>query len=293
MLPRIYGTPIVLEFPNTLSPERERQFELRVDDLRIRLLECVEALLREIPSDALRDMLYGVAFQANDALPKRATRPKVENALLVASVYRAHAHDGEALDTLLEFTVAVTEYYDIADDLFDGDVVAERTGETFLAMHLLVPLFVRRLGWLGADAACYWADHATTLIEAPYVEHRSDPTFDAYVRSLERQGELFGFATGLAATVAGVDRDCVERARRLGNAYYAYEQLLVDRRQFEQDDGDSWNAWHLASESTVCDALLRHRREATDCLEQYPREQRQAVSSLFAHDLDEIRDSAE
>lgn len=276
--------------PTTLSPEAERRVRRGLSDHRLRLLERVEALVDEVDSEPLSRQLYAVAFEANEILPKRASRPKIENAYLVEQLYRAHAPGGDDLDPLVEFTVCVTEYYDILDDLVDGDVAAGREAEALVGMQTLLPLFVRRLVEFGPEAAAFWTERALAVLESAPAETGGDPTVEAYRAVVRRQSHLFGFTAGLAGIVAGAADDAVRRCERIGRRYYVYEQFLLDREQ-RGDGDDSWNLWEIASEETARALLAELQSDVTNLAGTLPDDRRRLVTGLVAHDIDAWLDS--
>jgi len=276
--------------PTTLSPARERALDADLDDLRLRLLDCVERLLREVPREPLRELLYGLAFEPSDALPKRSHRPKVENAYLVQQVYRAHAPAGDDLDDLLAFTVAVTEYYDIFDDVVDGDVAAGRRADAVIAMQLLMPLFLRRIHAFGDDAVAFWTERALELMAGPLTEVADDPTAAAYRAVVDDQATLFGFVTGLAALAADAPPDAVDRAETVGELYYVYEQYLTDLEQYGGGDGP-WNLWHLTTEAEGRARVTALREALAEAVADLPAERAAGIRALAAHDLDAMLES--
>lgn len=105
-----------------LDPADREQFETHFRDLRDRVLEEVEALLVDLDDDHLAQNVYETAFTDGEVLPKRTQRPSLEPVLLAEQVFRHHGGDAEALGPLIRSTVVIQEYYDMVDDLVDGDV---------------------------------------------------------------------------------------------------------------------------------------------------------------------------
>lgn len=274
----------MLHRPTTLSAERCRAIERRALDAKLELLDCIERLVADVDHEELRDRLYTVAFEGSDLLPKRDSRPKLEIVYLVRELCLAYDLSETALETVLECTVAITEYYDIVDDVVDGDVADGRTSEAILLSELLVPLTVARLGQLGPDATAFWADEALTLLEAPYVEATEAPSAEAYRRVVERQGTLFGFVTGLPPVVADADRSAVRRATTLGERYYAYEQFLLDGEQ--HGDDSPWNLWEHVPEDAALDRLSELQTEVRELVDPLPEQRARAIRALVGHDLE-------
>lgn len=271
--------------PSAVPPEHRETFEAHATDLRKRLLDHVEVLLTELASDAAGGLVYELAFKPGEALPKRTERPKIDSALLAEQVYLQHDPDGTGLDAVLEFTVAVQEYFDMLDDLVDGDVREDRRGEVLLATQLLLPLLVRRLDRL--DATAYWCDETTRLLEAPLEEVRAEPTAAAYRDELEAQAALYGATAGIAALAGGGDEAAVERASAVGEAIYQHTQVVLDYEQFLAGDAERWNAGALFDDEATILAFLRDRRETVSQLvEPYDYGRAGLLKGLVALDVD-------
>jgi hypothetical protein len=278
----------MLDRPTTLSVEERRRLDERRREVEVRVLEAMEAMLRDIESEKLAERLSSVAFQGNDALPKRGDPPKLEPALLVAEIFRSYASDDATLDQLLRFTVATSEYYDITDDLFDDDVSDSHRDRVFVCQQLLVPEIVRCGAGLDSSSIPEWADRTTRMLESCVLERRTEqPTVAAYEKILNRQAELFGSLTGLAATAATDDEAIHSTAATIGRAYFAFEQLLLDGDQFADGEDSGWNAWQLASTATVRNLLEARRAVAHRNLSELPDERAATIRGLFAVDLEE------
>lgn len=278
----------MLDRPTTLSTERERAFQRRATDLELRVLDTVAVLLDSVDSEVLAETVSHVAFQANDVLPKRRYRPKLEPALLVSELYQAYADDGEATDRLLGLSVVVAEYYDVTDDLYDGDVTADHRRQVLLAHEVLVPVLVRLLGSLGHGAVEYWTGQTTPILESFAAElDEREPTAQRYQTILDRQTALFGSLTGVSAVVADVDSNRIEDAAALGQCYFEFEQLLLDREQLARDPDDTWNAWALMDRNDVVERLHSLRTTAHARSDHLPDTAAGTVRALFAVDVDE------
>jgi hypothetical protein len=249
----------MLHRPSAVPAEHRETFEAHATDLRGRLLDHVEVLLTELDSKAAGGLVYEFAFRPCEALPKRTERPKLDSALLAEQVYLQHDPDGARLDDVLEFTVAVQEYFDMLDDLVDGDVREDRRGEVLLATQLLLPLVVRRLDRL--DATACWCDETTRLLEAPLEELRAEPTAAAYRDALEAQATLYGATAGVAALAGGGDDAAVERAATVGDAIYQHTQVVLDYEQYLAGHAERWNAGALFDDEAAVLAFLREQRE--------------------------------
>jgi hypothetical protein len=274
----------MLDKPSTCSDRQIAEAEAAMRSTERRLLNCVERLLADIPTADQRATLYSAAFEGRDPFPKRVVRPKVEIAYLVERLADAHGLTNTEVDTLLEATTGIVEYYDMLDDIVDGDVPNGRVPEAVVLAQTLMPLFIRRLAALGADSADAWSGRASVLLEAPYLEQRADPSLDAYRAIVDRQSKLFGFVTCLPAVVADADSDAVDAAATVGERYYIYEQYLLDREQVEESS--PWNLWSLASESTALDELQAAQDRAVAAIEVLLPEDARLVEPLIAHDLD-------
>jgi len=275
----------MLHRPSAIPDEGREAFESHATDIRKRLLDQVEELLTELDSSAAGGLVYELAFKPGEALPKRTERPKIDSALLAEQVYLQHDPDGRRLDTVLEFTVAGQEYFDMLDDLVDGDVREDRRGEVVLATQLLLPLLVRRLDRL--DATEYWCDETTRLLEAPLEELRAEPTAAAYREGLQAQASLYGATAGIAALAGGGDEAAVERAEGIGAAIYQHTQVVLDYEQFLAGHAERWNAGALFDDEAAVLAFLRDRRETVSRLvEPYDDTRANRLEGLVALDVD-------
>jgi hypothetical protein len=281
----------MFDTPTTLSSDRQASRADYRERLQLRSLDVVEALLADVESAVARDRMYELAFEPNQVLPKRDERPKLETLALAEQLYRSHDPDEADLATVLEFTVAVTEYYDIADDLVDGDVSADHRNDVFLVLQVLLTLFVERLGELGGDVVTYWCRRARTLTEAPSRERAREPSLQSYLDVLDLQAQLFGFVTGVSATAAGAPDDAVRRAERVGRCFYRYEQLVVDCRQHGREADEPWNLYRFVDETEASELLADERASLAADIEALPAERRERIRSLFAVDIDAVHAS--
>ncbi|MEF8883508.1 MAG: hypothetical protein V5A44_00080 [Haloarculaceae archaeon] len=271
--------------PSALPPDRRERFERHAEGLRKRLLDHVETLLTELDSEAAGRLVYELAFKPGEALPKRSERPKLDSALLAEQVYLQHDPDGELLDPVLEYTVATQEYFDMLDDLVDGDAREDRRAEVVLATQLLLPLVVRRLDRL--DATAYWCGETTRLLEAPLEEVRTEPSAAAYRDGLEVQATLYGATAGIAALAGGADEAAAERAKAVGKAIYQHKQVVLDYEQFLAGHAERWNAGALFDDEAAVLTYLRDRRATVSRrVEPYDDTRASLLEGLVALDTD-------
>lgn len=282
-------TPL-LDRPTTLSADRHDAVEGRARQTELRLLDAVERVLADVPHDGQRDLLYASAFEGSTLLTKRRSRPKLELAYILDQLCLASDLDAETTDLILELGVCVSEYFDVLDDVVDGDVDAGREGEAIALVQLLVPSYVERLAALGSDAASYWSDVTRSFLRAPYLEHDAEPSLPAYRRIVESQSGLFGCVTALPAVVAGADPDAVERSQAIGERFYVYEQFLLDGEQ-HANESSPWNLWAYATDAEALAVLEDARTAYEDALEGLPAERQRALEVLVAHDLDNWLDA--
>lgn len=264
------------------TPQRRRHRE-RLETLEIEVLECIEGLLDEIEIEPLRRQLHAVVFMENEVLPRRRHRPKLETAHLVDQLYKVYANDYEPPEALIQFSIVAAEYYDILDDLVDGDVDAGRESEILLTSQLLMPLIVRLLKRLDADATAFWTTRAIELIEAPLTELVEEPSAEVYLDIVDRQATLYGFLTGVSAITGGASRTGIDRAESIGRTYYKFEQLLIDR---SQADG-KWNAWELMYDADVLDKLFELQTDLERLVGDLPQRRAEQIYALAAIDLNE------
>lgn len=275
----------MLNRASDLSGDERADFEEYVEDVRQRTLDRVEAMLAE-PEPALAQRVYDLAFSPSDALPRRERRPDLHSAVLADAAADAHGLAERERQLLLEFTLAIQEYYDLLDDVVDGDVAEGHAGEVQVVAQALLPMATARLGELGSEAVAYWSARALELVSAPHVEARSEPGVEAYRDLLDRQSVLFGFVPGVTAVAAGSDEAGVERAEALGRAVYLHGQLARDVEQHRAGDDDPWNAAALEGERAVLDRLTELRREVSELADDYPEPASTRLSALVALDVD-------
>ena len=280
----------MLNRPTNLSEDRVREIERTLRELRTRLKRHVEAILEDVESEVLRNQLRQVAFASNELLPKRRRRPSVEIHHLVEQLLLAYGSEGKTTDNVLRFTLAVQEYYDISDDLIDGDVAEDSETEVLVTNELLLPLVLRLLGRLGDDAVTYWSHHAFRMASSFADELLYDPSAEAYLDLIDKQSELFGAVTGVATIAADCSDGRVERAEAIGAAYFKHEQFLLDLEQYDGDDSDPWNAWHLLSADEATDHIRGWQDDIIRLTDTLPDEHAELIRPLVAVDLDACRE---
>ncbi|WP_459193957.1 hypothetical protein [Halosimplex sp. J119] len=250
-----------------------------------RLSELIREILEGIESELVREQIRTVAFNTSSALPKRQQRPTVKIEFVTEQLASALGATREEIDRLHKFTLVKQEYYDIADDLLDGDVEGRREPEVYLTNECLLIVLIERLSALGEQAAEYWSRNAETLIEAPFTELLADPEFEPYLDILDKQARLYGLVTGLSAIVAG-EPDRKGAFEDLGRTYYRYEQLLLDLHQYERTDSEVWNAWTLTDEERVLSLIKDYEWELRDGLRTLPDDRYELLLPLVAADVE-------
>ncbi|MCL9812295.1 hypothetical protein [Natranaeroarchaeum aerophilus] len=259
-------------------------------DLEYRTYSLVDELLAEIPEKPLRKRVSSMAFTPNEFLPKRSKRPKIEIPFLVEQIFLSYTTDEEDLDTLLQFSVLIGEYYDIYDDILDDDVATARR-EVIATWQVMFPLALRLLCRLGDDAVSYWTHRAMCLPEGQIAEAGLDPSGSLYYDIVHQQSVLFGFLAGLGAVVAGAEQNEIRNAECLGGLFFKYEQFILDAEQYRTreatDTGEIWNAMRFMSDDELIAQLRSWQSDANQLLKTYPAERAALLESLFSVDLDE------
>lgn len=276
----------MLREPKTLSSAEKRQFEEYRLSLRAEIKQLVTELLAEIPQELLRQNVKRIVFTPNDALPKRTRRPKWEPCCLVEQLADVFGIGGDLRDVLLQFTLCVSEYYDIFDDIADRDVTDGTEGQVFAAWQTMFPLCARLLHRLCDDAVPYWTDLASGLQEVLLSELQFEPTFERYQTVLQRQGDLFGALTGLSAVVAGESTEQIERAEQLGDSYFRFEQLLLDGKQYAEGEQEGWNAFALAENEEAIKLVRDYRETYESVLDRLSESSRFPLQALVSVDID-------
>lgn len=275
--------------PSDLAPAESEAFEAHAVDLRERLLDRVEALVLDLPSDDAGRLVYELAFKPSEALSKREERPKLDTALLAEQVYLEHDPDGADLAAVLEFTAAVQEYFDVLDDVVDGDVTAGREPRAILATQLLLPLVLARVDRFGATAR--FADRVAELVDAPIRERGDDPTPDAYRDLLDRQATLYGLNAEISAVAAGASDREADRAGRLGRAIYRHRQAVLDYEQYVHETEAGWNAGALFGETELREYLGEQRQRVERLVADFEPDRARLIAGLVALDVEAWRDS--
>lgn len=281
----------MLDRPTDLPADREAEFEAFVRDVREATFDAVEDMLTDLDEPALAQRVYELAFEANDVLPGRDARPDLSSAVLAATAADAHGLDDGERDALVGFAVAIQEYYDVLDDLVDGDVADGHEAEVQVVAQALLPLALDRLHRLGPDAVAYWTGCALDLVCAPFAEVSGTPTAEAYRELVDRQSVLLGFVPGVAAVAADRDEADVDRAEALGRALYRHQQFARDLEQHLDGDDDPWNAAALLGEESVVERLEAWREDVETYAEPYPEPASRRLRALVALDLEEWRRS--
>lgn len=250
----------------------------------------VTAMLNDVGDSKIRYQLGMLVFEPNDALPKRTHHQPVGKIhTVVDGIYRGIAHDADQRDTLLGATVAVHEYYDIVDDFIDGDVSGGNELEVYVTNELLQPLIVSQLASLGADVVETWADGAVQTTSSFVEELSGEPDVAAYLNLIDQQAHLWGTLTRIAAVAADGEDPAVAAADRAGRAFFRYEQVLRDCRQFHDDeDADPWNAFALMSTDDWFEYVSGEAEAFETAISSLPVPDERLLTTLVATDLDEF-----
>lgn len=273
--------------PSDLDPERQSAFEEHAESVRRRTLEEIERTLEGL-DPALAQFCYEVGFRPNESLPQRDQRPQLRPAVLALATADAHGLDEPAADALLGFTAASQEYFDVLDDVVDGDVAGGSEGEALLGAQLLLALAVDRLSVLGAGAVAHWADSVGRLVAAPLTEAREEPSAERYDEVLERQSELLGSVTGCCAVAAGADDEAVAHAARVGRLVYRHFAIVHDVEQHAagEDADDDWTAPAVFGRDGVRERLAELRTDVEAATERYPDPAARRIRNLVALDVE-------
>jgi hypothetical protein len=274
-----------------LRPEEQRYYDDHLAGLSRRLLDQVARILAHIGARELRELSYRLAFKPNAILPKRLNRPQLTLAHVTEQLYDVYAPNDAHRGALLQLSILVLEYYDMLDDLVDGDVAAGHELEVVLVSQLLMPLIMRSLGELGPAAINHWTMRCLDMVESLYLEKRRPKSWDAYLRSLEKQAHGFGFVTALPAIVNDRPNSEILRAERIGQLAYLYSQLYLDLQQRDRDDESNWNAAHFRTQEEIVTLMAEHQRGIFELTEPFPAMARMLIRGTFALDLRDFSES--
>lgn len=276
--------------PTTLTDAEREQIEQHMYEYREFINQQVTEILNDIDSPSVRDRLRSVVFTPNAILPKRDTRPSYKIAHLADQLYLSHSRNHSQRETFARFTVATMEYFDIVDDIIDGDVAEGAEFEVYLTNEFLNPIVVRFLSHLGEDAVAYWSDHTVSMLHWFEKEFEREPSKDAYLDIVEKQSELFGMITGMSVFIAGEGPLSIEEAERIGKLYFKYDQFLLDREQLDSTDSDPWNAWKLMPESETTDYVRRWQNDVATLTERLPQERAELIRPFHSLHICEWRE---
>lgn len=278
----------VESLPTRLSPEAQRELDAALEGCRARTLVEVGQLLGDVKRPELQQLCYELAFRPGEVLPKRRTRPQVTPVHLCEQVHLAHRGPEHALQPLRRFVILVQEYYDLLDDLVDGDVAPGHEVQVMLVSQLLLPLMVRTLERVHPEAVDYWSGRCQTMVESLYVEKCETRSWDNYLRCIEHQSLLYGVCTGLAALAAGADSRQVDSAERLGCLAYCFSQLVLDLEQADTDGDDNWNALQFRSTVDVTQHLRAWSEEIHTAVSAFAAPHDRLLWGLYAVDVDAL-----
>ena len=271
------------------TQEEQRRFDEMMAAFYHDLLNEIPIILKQIPDKNLQQKVYALAFRANKTLPKRQSRPQIIAAFLVDQLFHVFS-DGnmnhQTRSSLLRFTVIVQEYYDILDDIVDGDVDQEHLPLVLLVNQTLLPLLLNELSKLGSRATEYWSERALSLVSSVFVEKCKEKNKSNFILSLDAQSWLYGFCTGLPAVISE-QKSLLCAAENIGRSAYRYSKLTLDLDQVEDDGDDQWNARHFFSKAEIHELLQKEHQ----CLCEHiallpPGQYSENIRSLFSVELE-------
>lgn len=245
-----------------LDEEQKNQYDDAIDEFYQRALNQVPNILARIPDQRLQETVYQKAFSPDSDLSERIERPHLTAAYYVENLYLDLADDPVHADELLQLTLVLQEYYDILDDIVDDDLDAEGTTSATIVTQALYPVSVQLLDELPDASAQYWSERAIRLAESWSLEQTTTPSQEEYRTLLERQSNLYGFVTGLAALSAGADIDRIQQAEQLGRAVFKLDATWLDLIQHKLDLDPDWNIYELYEPDAVAELLIRWQSNA-------------------------------
>lgn len=281
----------MLQHPRDVPAARERDFRREIASSERRIREALPALEESIESSTLRAQFDNVLFGQNQLLPKRSPSRPGEGAkslgVLVDALYDEFQPDGIPRERILALSTLVVEYYDVVDDIVDGDVIQGGESEAVATLQAALPLFVRQLASAPPDVIEYWTREATWLSEVFLVELSTEPTADRYEALVDRQAIGFSMMTGLVAIAADADPTAVNRAEQLGSLCFKYSQFMLDGVQYRPDEDEGWNAFELLSHQTAISRMQAWQKAFERALEEFSDDCTATLKPLLAIDLSE------
>ena len=272
--------------PNELGESDTERFATHTSEFEARVYELLDRLLAAPDSDVATGLVENFVFNPNDAIPKRGRRPGLRSPYLNEQIYRSYSETAAHRDDLLAVSILINEYFDVLDDIIDGDVTEGYELQVFLTVEFLQPLTVRYLHRLGDEAVSYWFDNTTLLLECFLDEHRMEPTAENYATLLEKQSRLFGLLSGMSALVANADSEHVANAEQLGKALFKMYQFHLDVAQYPDDSSVPWNVCHLLDTDEIGAEMARTKRRAMEHLERVPDGRIELIRPMITLDVD-------
>ncbi|WP_155120738.1 hypothetical protein [Haloarcula sp. K1] len=270
--------------PSTLSDAELDYFSEMYNSFDHKIRQFADEITEELPSETASSQVAAIAFSPNDALPKREARPTRRIAYLAEQLYLAQEDNDDHLAPLLKFTILMQEYYDITDDIIDGDVAAGSEANVFLTLQYLMPALTKYLTRIGVNTTAYWSEQAIQMVDCFRDELVSEPSPEVYLDLLEKQALLYSTVTGLCGLISGGDAALVNRYETIGNLYFKHEQLLLDGYQFGEESYP-WNAWELLPEEEAMTLFKELRTELNTALDILPASRRKRVRPLISIDV--------
>jgi hypothetical protein len=109
-------------------------------------------LVERLDSEPHRELAENYVVSTTPALPKRTQRPVLRPPYVTKQTYQSRCPENDQLEPLLKLTILHNEYYDIVDDVFDGDVADGYEPTVFLLNESLIPLLTSLVHQLGPEA---------------------------------------------------------------------------------------------------------------------------------------------
>lgn len=272
--------------PCTATEKQKEVLRHDVSEFREYINKQVDYILEDLNSEFLIKKIKSIAFSQNDILPKRRHRPTFEIEYIANTLNNAYKDNYDKNSNMIQLIILYMEYYDIFDDLFDGDVHPGFTNEVMVDREILNIMMINRVSTLEEEAQEYIAAKSTEMIKSFYVEYNNQPDAEIYTELLNYQANMYGGILGLSVLIAGGNNQSVKEAEFFGRCYFKFEQLLLDTQQYLVDDGDPWNAWELMPEGRIKGIIKHNKYRMTKFIQKLNTSDSELLLPLVLTDID-------
>ncbi|WP_211338343.1 hypothetical protein [Haloterrigena salifodinae] len=268
-----------------MSEEDLYQFQKEITAFQSEIDYYIEDILSEIDRKEKREYIRSLAFSSSDIFPKRNYKPMLTFPFITKQLYLSHSN-GELLSELMSFTLTFIEYYDIVDDLIDGDVIDSYKKNVLIGKELLQSLLVQQLTRLEDSVIDYYCRNIMPMWGGDMEELRSKPSRKRYLEIVGKQANIFSTIAGIVSIISESGEFGLEKAEKFGDVYFKFDQFILDGEQYKAGDPDPWNAWNLLPEEEVRELISGWQETLEILVTDLPEKRAQLLRPLIAIDIE-------